>query len=44
MAGEMIEDLKIDLAKLSNAQAERKFDLMSGKGIEEKLQNVLGAD
>jgi len=45
MAGEMIEDLKIDLAKLSNSQAERKFDFLGTKGqAEEQLKAIVGAD
>lgn len=32
MAAEMIEDLKIDLAKLSNKQIDKKFDLLGSKG------------
>lgn len=44
MAGEMIEDLKIDLAKLSDSQLQRKFDLLDGSEKNEQLKTIVGAE
>jgi len=47
MAGEMIEDLKIDLVKLSNAQIKNKYELFAeGKdqSLEEQLKKCVTPD
>jgi DNA-directed RNA polymerase II subunit RPB1 len=45
MAAEQIEDLKIDLAKLSNSHIEKKFNLLSGKGsVDDQLRRLVDSD
>ena len=45
MAAEQIEDLKIDLAKLSNSHIEKKYNLLSGKGsVDDQLRRLVDSD
>ena len=42
MSGESIEDLRIDLVKLSDAQIKSKFDFTAGnRTVEDELRKVI---